>query len=636
MAETPKIPPAVPPPAVPVGVGMSKIAEALRDTASAVQESVRASTQPPAATAPPPLPTGVQTAVVSATAPAAPAAPAPAAAAAPAEMVSIKIDGRELSVKKGTNVLEACLQQGTDVSYFCYHAGLSSPAVCRQCLVEVSGQPKLVPSCYTPVADKMEVVTNSPRVLKAREQMLEFTLVNHPVDCPICDKAGECHLQKLYMDWDASDSRTEFNKVHKPKAKDLGPTIVLDAERCILCTRCIRVCDEVAGVHQLEMAWRGDREQLTTAPGQVLDNPYSLNTVDVCPVGALTSKDFRFTMRAWELYTTPSVCTHCSTGCNIEIHHHQGEIWRLVPRENQQVNKFWMCDEGRFSYKEIRHRRQSGARVGQGRGLPGQIASIDKATTYAAERLKRVADAGGTVGLVFGAQATNEALFGLRQIADRLEARGVTVRRYVFGRMVRPERADKILRSADMNPNTRGAQFLAGPGAGDFAALRRDLAAGALKALWMVGEDVPVGDDTLPELAAQLDSLELLVVQAVHDTLVTKRAQVQLPAAAWAEIDGTFTNGKGLVQRIRKAVEPSGDARPHLELLSQIGRKTGWVEGEKWQTSARQAFLALMGTLGEQVSGEATPEATPASGLARAEWGRELLPVQLRFAHSRG
>lgn len=595
------------------------IAEALRETATAVQDSVRA-TQAPAAPAP-----------------AAPAPAAPAAAPAPgSDLVTIKVDGRDVQVKKGTNVLEACLQHGVDVSYFCYHPGLSSPAVCRQCLVEVVGQPKLVPSCYTPVADKMEVVTSSPRVLLARQQMLEFTLVNHPVDCPICDKAGECTLQKLYVDWDSKESRTEFDKVHKPKAVDLGPTIVLDAERCILCTRCIRVCDEVAGVHQLEMAWRGDREQLRTAPGQVLDNPYSLNTVDVCPVGALTSKDFRFTMRAWELYTTDSVCAGCATGCNIEIHHHQGQIWRLVPRENQAVNKHWMCDEGRFTYKEVRHHRQSGARIGSGRGLPGQMASIEKAATFAAERLRKVAEAGGAIGLGFGAQATNEALYALHKIAERLAAQGVPVKKYSFGRRARPDRADKVLRNADMNPNTQGAKLMAGAQAGDFAALQRDLAAGALKALWLVGEDVPVGDDTLPEVAAAFDKLELFVVQAVHDTPLVRRAHAILPAAAWAETDGTFMNVKGLVQRIRRSVVPTGDARSHHELLSVISRKAGWIEGEKWQSSPRHAFAALAGELAGAVPADAQPGPTNAAGFLRTEWGRDLPPVQLRFANSRG
>lgn len=550
------------------------------------------------------------------------------AAPAPVDLVTIKVDGREVQVKKGTNVLEACLQHGVDVSYFCYHPGLSSPAVCRQCLVEVVGQPKLVPSCYTPVADKMEVVTNSPRVVLARQQMLEFTLVNHPVDCPICDKAGECTLQKLYDDWDHTGSRTEFDKVRKPKMADIGPHIVLDAERCILCTRCVRVCDEVGGVHQLEMAWRGDREQLTVAPGQRLDNAYSLNTVDVCPVGALTSKDFRFTLRAWELYTVPSVCPGCATGCNVEVHHGQNEVWRLVPRENQAVNKYWMCDEGRFTYKEIRHRRHSGARIGSGRGLPAQVASIDKATAFAAERLSRAVQAGGTIGLVFNAQAENEALFGLSQVAAKLEAAGATVRRYVVGRKSRPERADKTLRHADVNPNTRGAQVLAGPGALDWNALLADLSSGALKALWMVGEDLPLDETALAELAPKFDALETFVVQAVHDTPLVRRAHAQLPACNFAEVDGTFTNAKSMVQRIRRSVSPAGDARSHLELVTLIAKKARWVENDAWQKSPRQAFL--------QFTAAVQPSDGSAGPFTSVDWGRELPPVQLRFANSRG
>lgn len=559
-----------------------------------------------------------------------PAAPAASAQVAPApvDLVTIKVDGREVQVKKGTNVLEACLLHGVDVSYFCYHPGLSSPAVCRQCLVEVVGQPKLVPSCYTPVADKMEVVTNSPRVVLARQQMLEFTLVNHPVDCPICDKAGECTLQKLYDDWDHTGSRTEFDKVRKPKMADIGPHIVLDAERCILCTRCVRVCDEVGGVHQLEMAWRGDREQLTVAPGQRLDNAYSLNTVDVCPVGALTSKDFRFTLRAWELYTVPSVCPGCATGCNVELHHGQGEVWRLVPRENQAVNKYWMCDDGRFTYKEIRHRRQSGARIGSGRGLPAQVASIDKATAFAAERLSRTVQSGGTIGLVFNAQAENEALFGLSQVAAKLEAGGATVRRYVVGRKSQPERADKTLRHADVNPNSRGAQVLAGTGALDVNALLSDLSSGALKALWMVGEDLPFDESALAEVAPKFDALETFVVQAVHDTPLVRRAHAQLPACSFAEVDGTFTNAKSMVQRIRAAVSPAGDARSHLDLVSLIAKKARWAEGEAWQKSPRQAFL--------QFTTAAQPSDGSAGPFASVDWGRELAPVQLRFANSRG
>src|SRR5262249_2834030 len=310
------------------------------------------------------------------------------------DLVTLKIDGRTVQVPKGTNVLEAARTIGTSISYFCYHPGLSSPAVCRQCLVEVKGQPKLAPSCYTPVAEGMDVLTESEKVVTARAQMLEFTLVNHPVDGPICDKAGECTLQKMYQEWDGSPSRVDTGKVHKPKVVDLGPEIVLDAERCILCTRCIRVCDEVAHDHQLEMAFRGDREQLTTAPGKQLDNAYSLNTVDVCPVGALTAKDFRFAMRAWELSTTPSVCAGCATACNDEIHHARGRVCRLVPRENQAVNKFWMCDEGRMSYHELSIRRVAGARV------QGEATSLDRALGFAAERLTALRTASGAGSLI--------------------------------------------------------------------------------------------------------------------------------------------------------------------------------------------------------------------------------------------
>ncbi|MCS6915049.1 MAG: 2Fe-2S iron-sulfur cluster-binding protein [Myxococcales bacterium] len=654
--------PLVPPrPATGEGIKPS-IADALRETADAVQEAVRELTGktqlavPVAVVQPTPAqiraadalsrtllsprpPSGPQ----GSRGPSPPApAPAPGEPAAgetkPVDMVTLKVDGREVSVPRGTNVLEACLKAGVEVSYFCYHPGLSSPAVCRQCLVEVVGQPKLVPSCYTPVADQMEVLASSPRALLARQQMLEFTLVNHPVDCPICDKAGECLLQKHYMDWDGKDSRTDFDKVHKPKVVDLGPYIVLDAERCILCTRCIRVCDEVAGQHQLEMAWRGDRQELVVAPGQRLDNPYSLNTVDVCPVGALTSKDFRFRMRVWELYTVDSICPGCATGCNIEVHHHQGEVWRLVPRENREVNGYWMCDEGRFTYKELRRARVAGARIGMGKGMPGQVASIDKAVSYAAERLGRICDDKGTVGLVFGAQAQNEALYALYKVAELLAEQGVPVRRYVLGRAPRPERQDNILRSADVNPNTAGAQLLAGPGAGGLAELRADLGAGVLKALWMVGEDVPIGAEELPALLPLLDRLQLLIVQAVHDTEIVRRAQVILPAAAWAEVDGTFTNAKGMVQRIRRAVDPPGTARPHLELVGLMSQKLGLARGQGWQGSPRQAFLHMTGAITAtlpppDMSG---PIPAPLRGFARAEWGRDMPPVQLRFANARG
>lgn len=563
---------------------------------------------------------------------------APASASSPQEFVTVTIDGKPTQVPKGTNVLEACLAQGLDISYFCYHKGLSSPAVCRQCLVEVVGQPKLVPSCYTPVADKMEVVTSSERVLQARAQMLEFTLVNHPVDCPICDKAGECTLQKLYMEWDGAHTRMDMDKVHKPKAVDLGPTIVLDAERCILCTRCIRVCDEVAGQHQLEMAWRGDHEILTVAPGQRLDNPYSLNTVDVCPVGALTSKDFRFRMRAWELYTTPSVCVGCSTGCNMEIHHHQGEVWRLVPRENQAVNQHWMCDEGRMTYKEIHKNRLAGARLGVGKGMPAQLVAAERAVEMAAKRLNETRAKRGTLGVVFGAQASNEALYLLKKTVELWKQDGLSVRTYAFGRAPRPERADNILRTADVNPNSAGARLFAGEDAQGFPGLLADLQQGRLQALWMIGEDIPLThEEERTAFLALLGSLDTVVVQAVHHTDVARHAHVALPATVWAETHGSFVNKQHQIQRIQQAIAPAGDARFHTEWIAAIGHKAKWSKELLEQRDPRVVFAHLKKTCAEQLARTPHhPEAQLLHNLATAEWGIDQPAVQLRFAHSRG
>ena len=394
------------------------------------------------------------------------------------EMVTVTIDGQARQVPKGTILLEACNQAGAEVPFFCYHPGLSSPAVCRQCLVDVKGQPKPVPSCYTPVADKMEVTTASPRVLDIRRQMLEFTLLNHPIDCPICDKAGECTLQKHYFDWDAKYARNDGIKVRKDKRVDIGKHIVLDQERCILCTRCVRVCEEVAKEPELTMALRGDHEVLTTAPGRRLDNPYSLNTVDVCPVGALTAKDFRFAMRAWELESTPSICPGCATGCNVDVQASRGQIYRMVPRENPQVNKHWMCDEGRFTYKRIQGSRLAVPLSG---GVPVEW---DRALSDATRLLRSVLDHDPSrVGVVFSAQSTNEDLFALSRLA--FETLGLS-RTYLAG--VDQGWFDDILVSADKNPNTAGAIAIGDGRLKSLLDLSHDIRHGALSALLVVGK----------------------------------------------------------------------------------------------------------------------------------------------------
>jgi NADH-quinone oxidoreductase subunit G len=521
------------------------------------------------------------------------------------EKINLTVDDKPVTVDKGTNVLEAARAIGVDISYFCYHPGLSIAACCRQCLVEVAGNPKLQPSCQVVATEGMKVISTSEKVTTARQQMLEFTLVNHPIDCPICDKAGECDLQRLYFDWDAKPSRQVLAKIGKAKRVDLGPTVVLDQERCILCTRCIRTCDEVAGVHQLEMANRGDHEILTTAPGQQLDNPYSLNVVDVCPVGALTSKDFRFSMRAWELFTTDSVCQGCATGCNIEVHHKEGKVYRLVPRENLDVNKYWMCDEGRTTYKGLTEQRLISPVVD---GLP---AGWDRALATAADTLKGVLDADRKgLGVVLAHGHTNEDNWLLHKLAK--EHLGVD-KIYALGKPYELGRADKILRVADVNPNRIGVVAIAGQ-VGDEKALEADLAAGKLKGLLVLGSDAELSEQAMAAVA----KLDACVVIAAHERGLAARAPVVLAAADWAEIHGTVTNKDGRVQRMRAAYPPPGQARPSTEILVQLARKLGATFD---YATPKAVFTAMKSAV---------------NAFGSAEWGKESLTVQLRFAGSRG
>ncbi len=523
-----------------------------------------------------------------------PAGPAPAPPGPPTDpnKVTLTIDGQTVSVPKGTNVLEAAKTLGIDISAFCYHPGLPIVAQCRQCLVQVEKNPKLQPSCQQVCGEGMVVHTSDKQSTLARQQMLEFTLLNHPIDCPICDKAGECTLQKLYFENDNEDSRVDVPKVEKAKVVDLGPTIVLDQERCILCSRCIRTCDVVAGEHQLEFAHRGDHEVLTTAPGAQLDNAYSLNTVDVCPVGALTAKDFRFTMRAWELETTPSVCNGCATGCNIEIHHKQERAWRLVPRHNAEVNQYWMCDEGRFTYHDLRERRLAGALVD---GLP---AGWDRAINVAAQRAT-LAFKDNALAIALSASATNEDNYALAKLAKSWSLTKVLV----DAKPPIPSRADGRLRVADVNPNLAGVAAIARA-----LGLETTTDLKGIRCLVMLGETLDLEG---------LQGVEVIAI-AAHERGPVVKAKVALPCSEWAEVAGTITNNKGHVQRMHAAFPPPGQALPAWEVIVRLAQAT---HVKMSFTHVREVFVEMTG-------------AVPAwKGI---EWVREARPLQLRFAGSRG
>src|SRR5882724_9218328 len=270
--------------------------------------------------------------------------------------IKLTIDGKEVATTKGKNLIEVAAEIGIDIPHYCYHPKLSIAGNCRMCLVEIERMPKLQIACNTPVGEGMSVLTQSPKVLAIRKAVMEFLLVNHPVDCPICDQAGECWLQDYYMQHDLYQSRMELDeKIHKREAVDLGPMVVLDSERCVHCSRCVRFTEVVTKTGEMAFFNRGGHVEIGTIQNRPVLNPYSGNIVDVCPVGALTSRDFRFQQRVWFLKNTESICGGCSTGCNVQLDHKQNTVYRMIARRNTDVNKSWLCDEGRLSFHSLQN-----------------------------------------------------------------------------------------------------------------------------------------------------------------------------------------------------------------------------------------------------------------------------------------
>ncbi|MBV8204908.1 MAG: NADH-quinone oxidoreductase subunit NuoG [Candidatus Eremiobacteraeota bacterium] len=329
--------------------------------------------------------------------------------------LTLTIDGRQVTVPEGTLVVEAARQAGFNIPVYCYHPKMDPAGLCRICLVEIEKIPKLQIACNTQVADGMVVHTMSPRVAEGRRGVLEFLLLNHPLDCPICDKGGECDLQDFTMSYGPGASRLTEPKLHKPKAVDLGPTIVLDEERCILCRRCTRFDDEIAQERNLVVNERGHHSLIATADGSDYRSYFSGNTTEICPVGALTSKAYRFRSRPWDLSHADSVCTQCSVGCNYRIDSRFGRIMRTFTRENTAVDDGWICDRGRYTfnylYEPSRLRQPLIKRDGE-----HQPATFDEAIAIAAERL-RTAARKGSVGIIGGGRLSDEEAFALQQFA---------------------------------------------------------------------------------------------------------------------------------------------------------------------------------------------------------------------------
>jgi NADH-quinone oxidoreductase subunit G len=498
---------------------------------------------------------------------------------------NVQIDGVWHQFPKGTRVIEACEQAGSYVPRYCYHKKLSSPGNCRMCLIEMGfprpgpdrkpelgadGKPIInwIPrpqiSCAQDISDGMAVRTNSPLVKECQRGVMEFLLINHPLDCPICDQAGECRLQEFSVDYGTSGSRFLENKVKKPKNVEIGPRVTLDDERCILCSRCIRFCHEIAHDDVLGFVDRGSYTVLTAHPGKRLENNYSLNTVDICPVGALTSTDFRFKMRVWFLKETKSICTSCATGCNTIIGTREDVIYRQTPRENDHVNSCWMCDYGRlnFKYLEAQNRLIEPQIRSGGQLMP---ANWPAAIAEAALQLKQFS--GPEIAIVASGRMTNEELWLTRQLARILAVETIDI-------VPRRGPGDNILLSEDRNPNTNGARLILGsssePGA-KLIAIADAVKSGRIKALVILKENaMHLG---LP--VEKLAELRALVVMNILPNDATENATVVLPACGFAEKRGSMVNGKGRLQRLSQAVRPPGNARDDWEILRDLLQAIG-------------------------------------------------------------
>ena len=496
-------------------------------------------------------------------------------------LVDVQIDEKWYRFPEGTRMIEACRQAEIDVPHYCYHPKLTSPGNCRMCLVEmgmppqtapgqdppepdadghlpISWMPRPVIACANTIAPNMGIRSDSELTRGCRHGVMELLLINHPLDCPICDQAGECSLQEFSVEHGGGGSRFREQKVKKPKNVDIGPRIRLDDERCIMCSRCIRFTDEIADDPVLGFTDRGSHTTLSVHPGHRLANNYSLNTVDLCPVGALTSNDFRFQMRVWFLKETRSLCTSCGRGCNITIGSREDKLHRLTPRDNNDVNSSWMCDHGRLNF----HYLDSEARLTDPLikdGRAHRLAEWSETIAKAADSLGKAK--GDKIAIIASARMTNEELFMARHLAAALDTRNIAI-------VPRIDEADNYLVAADRNPNTEGAKLILGKKVdSNLKGILTRIKSGDIKALIALDEDLFEN--------GLLDKSDLKGVKFVASSHylanpTANASHLVLPSATFAEKRGSMINVTGRLQRLNKAKETPGQAMELWEILRDL------------------------------------------------------------------
>lgn len=484
-------------------------------------------------------------------------------------MPNIFIDGKAYEYEGEHTLLQFALDNGVEIPYFCYHPAMSAPTNCRMCLVDVgwpavdrktrepkldeNGEPiinwgrKPNTACNTPIGDGMVVRTSrtSPEIKTAQQGVLEYMLVNHPLDCPICDQAGECPLQIWTYKYGPEGSRFESGKVHRPKRVDLGPNVVMDAERCINCTRCVRFTEEISGTEQLTIIGRGEKNYPSTAPGQPFDDPYSMNTIDICPVGALTSKAFRFKARVWEMAYTQGVCTGCAKGCSIDVWVRDNKVERLTPREDLAVNQYWMCDEGRLDIAKYNDHRVSGPRI------KGDIPVDFGQASRRAHKMLASMEPNRKIYFIGSARASLEDNLALQQLAA---AYGRNKVHYVPH--VEENWGDNLLRRDDRTPNVAGVEAL-GLHAISLDDLEKDFKQGDVSMVYMLADGVVF--DRLASYAKKVP----FIVHATHQHASLEDAEVVFATSMEIEAESTFLNGDG-IPRLTKMAKAITQMTPEM------------------------------------------------------------------------
>ncbi len=514
-------------------------------------------------------------------------------------MPKITIDNKDVECRAGVPVLQAALEAGWDVPHYCYHPGLSIVASCRLCLMEMMmpdpktkemvWSPKLVPSCQTPVRDGLVVRFDTDRVRHNQETCMEFFLLNHPLDCPVCDQAGECYLQDYSFKFGHAISRMVDQKLVNPK-KDIGPRTLLYQDRCVMCTRCVRFTDEISGTNELCLVNRGTRTEIDVFPGKPLDNPLQGNVVDICPVGSLLDKDFLFKRRVWELSGAASVCPHCATGCSIRIDHADATIYRLKPRFNPQVNQWWMCDEGRFGFKYVHDKKRLATPIVR-RG--SEVTSPDWKDVPDIVRFRleeHVRESGGEkLAAVLSPFMACEEAWLLARFVRQIAPKSALVlgpiptegedRRFPVGA------ADgnvKFTILKEKCPNRRGVELIVQSAGGTtlaFDEFVEQCMKDEFTAAWIVGG---YPKPWLDKNAAKIgEHFELLIVQDIFENELMAGAAIILPSCAWAERDGSFMNAAGLLQPFERGISPPEGAKRDGQYLYEIAGFSGLYRGER-------------------------------------------------------